>query len=141
ERIMRDSPDDEPNIIAVLSAYVRGHAPRPLSAPAPSPGNKTAVFPQIATDIQAALTVLGRRPQPDQNRVDISQIALAGADLRDAHVSWADLRGADLRDAHLSSADLRGAHASENRREHTATTGTQTSRARKRSTSFEQKYK
>ena len=55
-RLMRDSPADEANILEVLSAYVRDHAPAPRTPP-PGP---TSSHP--ATDIQAALTVLGHRP-------------------------------------------------------------------------------
>jgi Pentapeptide repeats (8 copies) len=53
-----------------------------------------------ATDIQAALTVIGRRG-PGEGRVD-----LTGAHIPKAHLFSADLRGADLRGADLSGADL-----------------------------------
>ena len=35
---------------------------------------------------------------------------MRGADLKNAHLGWADLRGADLRGADLKNADLRGAN-------------------------------
>ena len=81
-----------------------------------------------AIDIQAALTVIGRRSKGPGSvnligakfaEVGLSGAHLSGADLRSAHLFNADLRGADLRGAHLEvahlgghldGADLSGAH-------------------------------
>jgi uncharacterized protein YjbI with pentapeptide repeats len=96
ERIMRDSPGDEPTILEVLSAFLRGHRPpRADSSP-------------ITVDAQAALTVLGRRPLPTarQHHLDLSYIDLAGADLTSAHLRDSDLTGANLTEALLADADL-----------------------------------
>ncbi len=71
-----------------------------------------------ATDIQAALTVIGRRAGgkgfPDLDDVHIPQASLFGANLINAHLINADLYGArllfaNLNGAFLNSADLRGA--------------------------------
>jgi hypothetical protein len=51
ERLMRDSPAEQPNVIEVLSAYIRTHAKRRPRDPAMA----------VDVDTQAALTVLGRR--------------------------------------------------------------------------------
>ena len=94
------------------------------------------------TDIQAALTVIGRRAAIGTGRVDfanahipkaelyranlsgaaqvgadlsgalLSAAALSGADLSGAILTGANLRGADLIGAHLSGANLRGADLS-----------------------------
>jgi hypothetical protein len=65
DRIAKDSPDDRSTVYEVLTAFVRGHAPWP---PLPSsPYGKDASIgdvPLLRTrtpDVQAALTVLGRR--------------------------------------------------------------------------------
>jgi uncharacterized protein YjbI with pentapeptide repeats len=75
-----------------------------------------------ASDIQAILTVLGRRDetarkqdQAARRRLDLVAIDLRGANLREAHLERADLTGADLQGAyltrvHLESARLRGAY-------------------------------
>ena len=108
ERIAKDSEKDHGPIMEVLTAYVREKAPRqeedPQNAPAPLP-----------TDLQAILTVLGRRETTGKNRgtdrLDLNHTRLTRADLRGAELGGvnlyeADLRGADLRDANLSGADL-----------------------------------
>ena len=73
-----------------------------------------------AIDIQAALTVIGRRSKGPGSvnligakfaEVGLSGAHLSGADLRSAHLFNADLRGADLRGAHLEvDVNLAGAN-------------------------------
>jgi hypothetical protein len=99
EALMHEPHADERNIIEVLSAYVRDH---PASTAGPLTLHRRGdLLPtrKLPTDVQAALTVLGRRPDPAHN---------TGIDLTGAHISGADLRGADLRGADLTSADLTG---------------------------------
>jgi len=116
ETLMRDSNSDENTIIEVLCAFIRTHAIDP-----DIPFTRKAV-PVSPLDVRAALTVLGRRREPDHHtRLDLSntllgldRIDLKGANLHDAQLVDADLRGAtlvnaDLSDTTLSSADLRGA--------------------------------
>jgi hypothetical protein len=98
ERIARDSPTDHWPIMEVLTAYVREHAPwkdTPQSEPKP------------AADIQAILTVLGRRRygQDEKQRLDLQD-----TDLRNVNLLGAHLEGAILMRAHLEDADLWGAH-------------------------------
>ncbi|MEV8047695.1 pentapeptide repeat-containing protein [Streptomyces griseoluteus] len=110
ERIMRDSEKDHPTVVEVLAAFVRYHAPAGREADRPRP----------VEAVQAALTVLARRPK----RAEVFNIDLRGTDLRRAdlntgnlaHVqlSESDLRNANLYDANLyhanlSRSDLRGA--------------------------------
>jgi hypothetical protein len=127
ERIARDSERDHWPIMEILTAYVREHAPweaeqlsqeeRPLSQPQPTKKQPSA--PKLALDIQAILTVLGRRTRifgrGEDQRLDLTRTALRGAQLEGAHLEWARLDGAhleeaNLRGAHLESADLWGAH-------------------------------
>ncbi len=108
ERIAKDSEKDHGPIMEVLTAYVREKAPRQeedtQTAPAPLPA-----------DIQAILTVLGRRETTGKNRgtdrLDLNHTRLTRADLRGAELGGAnlyeaDLRGAELGDANLTWADL-----------------------------------
>ncbi|OSZ59851.1 hypothetical protein OQI_13855 [Streptomyces pharetrae CZA14] len=103
QRIMEDSPRDQPSIVDVLSTYIRNHAKKPKRATDTSNG-------EPASDIQAALTALGSRdPAHDGTaRVDLRGTNLIGANLIRANLRIADLRDADLRGAYLYGADLRG---------------------------------
>jgi uncharacterized protein YjbI with pentapeptide repeats len=73
-----------------------------------------------ATDVQAALTVIGRRDasgegplqNPDLTSVHVPKAALIRAKLRLANLRNADLSGADLIGANLISADLSGTNLS-----------------------------
>jgi hypothetical protein len=60
-----------------------------------------------AIDIQAALTVIGRRK--GQELPDLAEVNIPGANLSGANLSGADLFGANLSDADLSDAHLRDA--------------------------------
>lgn len=112
ERLMRDSPSDQPNIIEVLSAYVRLHAAVSTATASPSVG--TGPQPAgLATDVQAGLTVLGRLPSStDKSTIDLRDAHLAGADLTSANLSRANLSGATLTWATIANSDLSGANLS-----------------------------
>ncbi|MFE0588906.1 pentapeptide repeat-containing protein [Micromonospora echinospora] len=108
ERIMRDSPVDQPTIVDVLSAFVRVHAPTPTTG-------RDTYDPRLVppVDIQAALSVLSQRdPAHDRSgqQLDLHGADLRGADLRAARLGGADLSGAFLTGADLSGAELRRAH-------------------------------
>jgi uncharacterized protein YjbI with pentapeptide repeats len=127
QRIMQDSPRDQPTVIAVLCAFVRDHANAAVVKSArPSASPDTSSVPSLPpTDIQAALTVVGTRNTAldgsttvvDFSRADLSGATLSGAHLTNAnlfgaHLDRADLTGAHLDRADLSSADLTGADLS-----------------------------
>jgi len=112
ERVARDSARDHPTVIEVLTAFIREHSREPWPPPDPVGEVAPGLFRaeenwERATrpDVQAALTVVGRR---DSLR-DILWIDLGGADLRGVNLRGADLRGANLRGADLTRADLGGA--------------------------------
>jgi len=130
ERIAVDSKRDHPTVVEVLSAFIREHSDpahtdsKPTIAqvlsnllraddePAsePIPMTETGKMPTPATDVQAALTVLGRLPQrPGVSRADLSQAKLSGAQLLEANLAGAQLIRADLAGARLDDADLSGA--------------------------------
>ena len=61
-----------------------------------------------AIDIQAALTVIGRRK--GQELPDLAKVNIPGANLSRANLRGADLNSADLNSAYLSRVDLSGAN-------------------------------
>ncbi|WP_422756358.1 pentapeptide repeat-containing protein [Micromonospora sp. WMMD708] len=118
ERIMRDSAEDQPAVVDVLAAFVRVHAPAPPkpARPVPRPtADRPAVPPSV--DIQATLTVLGRRDitHDGSTRLDLTRSNLSGANLTRANLARVDLRdaylaGANLNLVNLNSAGLRNAY-------------------------------
>ena len=110
ERIARDSEKDHGPIMEVLTAYVREKAPRKNDDYEPQADERPP------TDIQAILTVLGRRETTGKNRgddllyLDLNHTRLVGANLTEADLSDAYLIGADLSDAALNDAYLIGAN-------------------------------
>ena len=78
---------------------------------------QAAESPRPAADVQAAVTVLGRRQLPpdglrelDLTRVDLRRAALGGANLQDAQLGGANLQDASLDSANLQDARLGGAN-------------------------------
>ena len=114
ERITRDSESDRSTIAEVLTAFVRGHAPWPPSQPGQPPEDLAvediAPLQRWAPDVQAALTVLGRREPAFGPDLDLRHTDLRGANLRRAYLEDAVLEGACLQKANLSHAQLRAAH-------------------------------
>lgn len=139
ERISRESEREYWPIMETLTAYVREHVPWPPR----KGGDKTdddntavkkpedaseqtkasaAVEPwtsqgRTATDIQAVLTVLGRRDekarkqdQAEQRHLDLGATDLRGIFLQGAHLQNAFLWGAHLERANLLEAHLEGAY-------------------------------
>jgi hypothetical protein len=119
QRIMQDSPRDQPTVVAVLCAFVRDHANALVihSGPTPPP-----------TDIQAAVTVVGTRDAAndgsatvvdltfaqltsvDLGGMDLAGANFTGADLTDANFTGANLADANLTNVHLGTANLTNAH-------------------------------
>ena len=114
ERIAKDSEKDHGPVMEILTAYVREKATKQgkyaeEAAEKPTP------------DIQAILTVIGRRETTGKNRgndrLDLSGTHLTGAVLNSAKLRGTDLNNAKLivaylRDADLTDADLVGAELS-----------------------------
>jgi hypothetical protein len=96
ERVASDSARDDRTVYDVLAAFVREHDPEPSVKASKLPN-------QPATDIQAALTVIGRRqPLDDEfDAADLNSIRTPGADLEFAHLIRVDLTDADLIHADL----------------------------------------
>ena len=104
ERISKDSERDYWTVMEVLSAYVRDRSP--TDVPKPEPEAEVKRFP---TDIQAALTVIGRREGVDTGTIDLGGAYLPGASLADANLQGAYLRKANLHGGNLAETELQGA--------------------------------
>ena len=104
ERIAKDSEKHYGPIMEVLTAYVREKAPR-REEDIPTAAVK------LTTDIQAVLTVIGRRKATEIKRpddlLDLTHTHLAGVNLEWANLSGLSLFGANLRGANLCGANLK----------------------------------
>jgi len=117
EHLMVESARDHQTVVDVLAAFVRERAPAtPADAgslPDPPVGDPPHESPRPATDVQAALTVLGRRPERlERHPVDLRATDLRGAELANARLKDANLRGAQLQGANLWKTQLQGANLS-----------------------------
>ncbi|MGW9447131.1 pentapeptide repeat-containing protein, partial [Bacillus mobilis] len=103
EHVMRESPEDHATVVEVLCAFIREHAPPSH----PDKQEETGPLIPPRTDIQAALTVVARRPDrpEDDLIIDLSGLHLEGARLPRARLDRANLHG-----SYLHGADLTGAH-------------------------------
>ncbi|MDI6104846.1 pentapeptide repeat-containing protein [Actinoplanes sp. NEAU-A12] len=107
EHLMAESERDHPTVVEVLAAFIREHT---RDMPAEPADDKWATWARPAADVQAALTVLGRRPTRDEPLpVDLSNARLRRAGLRGMRLPGVILQNADLRGADLSHANLLGA--------------------------------
>ncbi len=100
EGIAVDSARHHPTVMEVLAAFIREHSREQW----PVPGSDDAAVPERTTrpDVQAALTVIGRRDAArDRRRID-----LHGADLIRANLTRANLTRANLDHAFLAGANL-----------------------------------
>jgi hypothetical protein len=102
EQIARDNPEQHGPIMQTLGAFVRECVPAPTGRyvgrryEAPDPSQ---VFVPARTDVQAALTVLGRRARDHDRPMDrpvLSGINLSGYDLSDGDFTSANFRGSYL---------------------------------------------
>jgi hypothetical protein len=130
ERIARDSPRDHWTIMEILTAYVRqnsrwiepaftsrqGSASMPNNAGRQMPGqalqpHDSGEPPLPRADVQAILTVIGRRELQDwRGHAELPRLDLHATDLRRAFLANCNLVGAVLWDVHFENADLREAH-------------------------------
>ena len=121
ERIARDSERDHWTVMEVLTAYGRKNAAWKYNIEGSSgvaddseetPSDDAAGFPEVPIDIQAILTVLGRRERGEK-REQRRHLNLAATDLGDADLSHAHLEKADLSFARLPMTNLSRAHLEE----------------------------
>ena len=117
ERIANESEKDYWPIMEILTAYVRKNSSVDaienknvtlLAIDIQANESKQKEVPEtkkVALDIQAVLTVLGRRKKTfydgESNRLNLSHSRLQAADLEKAHLEGANLEGANLEGANL----------------------------------------
>jgi uncharacterized protein YjbI with pentapeptide repeats len=120
ERIARDSQKDHWTVMEALCAFIRDESNKVATTaqaaeqpPTSENGDKQATDskndteqPKLRSDIQIALTVIGRRSWVDEEKEQGLSLDLSGADLTGADLTGADLTGADLNEADLSHAIL-----------------------------------
>jgi hypothetical protein len=102
ERIARDSARDHVTVMEVLAAFIRERSHESLAPRRPADGGGGAGVVAPRPDIQAAVTVIGRRDAArDRDRID-----LGGADLSRVQVPQAQLAGCSLNHSSLTGANL-----------------------------------
>ena len=131
EHLMVESTRDHTTVVDVLAAFIREHAPATPAESATGPvGAESIAVPTTtpqrtrrpATDVQAALTVLSRRPdRREPHAIDLYETDLRGCSLdgasfegviftrallQDANLDRAQLQRADLTEAQLQNASL-----------------------------------
>ncbi|MFC9297688.1 pentapeptide repeat-containing protein [Streptomyces sp. NPDC057011] len=109
ERIMKDSEKDHSTVVEVLASFVREHAPVRIPSKNPKGSSSLESYSNARPSraIQAALTVLGRRPiRPEKNRIDLRHVDLRGVDLSGGYLVGADFTGSDLRGADFSASHM-----------------------------------
>lgn len=101
ERIAKDSPKDHWTVMEILSAFIRENSKKLEVSEqknsiesANENTNKPKQNIEITTDIQAALTIIGRRKIEQDSHND--EIDLRGANLPEVDLSGANLSKADL---------------------------------------------
>lgn len=97
ERIARDSEKDHWPIMEVLTTYVRVHAA--VKTTDIDQSDFDGAVPQLAPDIQAILTVIGRRERMFE-KGKAERLNLSNTDLRAAHLEETHLEDVDLSNAH-----------------------------------------
>lgn len=102
ERIARDSPSDRQTVVETLTAFVREHT---------RVDSRTPKADAVTADVQAALSVLGRRPgaETEARRLDFYHCGLSDASLAEADVRRAMFYYSKLVDTSFANARLDGA--------------------------------
>ncbi|MFF5100953.1 pentapeptide repeat-containing protein [Streptomyces sp. NPDC000134] len=110
ERIMWDSDKDRSTAVEVLAAFIRDHAAIEKTDGLVGPDDQRR--PQ--EDVQAALTVLGRRRIHEEKTdfIDLRHTDLRGAELTDAVFDHVDFSNCLLQTAYFHRASLRCAYFS-----------------------------
>ncbi|MEQ1890158.1 MAG: pentapeptide repeat-containing protein, partial [Alphaproteobacteria bacterium] len=126
ERIAKDSPRDRDTIVETLAAYIRELAPWPPLDEKGKPLDDAALKIEkdrtgmrAPIDIAAALTVICRRLEDDNNKrntinlnnidlrgLDMSKLNLSWINLMESNLSWSSLRDVNLNVTALGWSDL-----------------------------------
>ncbi len=116
EQIARDHPHQHGPIMQTLGAFVREQAPAPAGRYVGNryePPDPAEVFVPPRTDVQAALTVLGRRERDHDRPIDrpvLTSVNLSGYDLSNGDFTSGNFRGSYLCGTTLAGARLAAAN-------------------------------
>jgi uncharacterized protein YjbI with pentapeptide repeats len=153
EHLMAESARDHSTVVEVLAAFIRENAP-PIDNGFVDPRSIESVEefakipakkpppPNPATDVQAALTVLARRPtdRTESNAVDLSNANLQRARLPEASLDRAYMHRSQLQYAFLGRAKLRHAKLSEAQLQYAYLPGVQMESAQLRDAQLQYAY-
>lgn len=109
ERIMRDSERDHETVRSVLVTVIRNATAAPI--PPYLNEEEFGSRAKLPSDVQAALTVVGRNPprDPDQaEALDLTGAHLAGADLKGLSLTHSKFQSASFDNANLEGTDFEG---------------------------------
>jgi uncharacterized protein YjbI with pentapeptide repeats len=101
------SPAEHWTIMEYLAAFIRNNAPRKEEEE-----GEEERSPELREDIQAALTVIGRRDtekDAPNKKLDLSNTDIRGANLREGKLQGVNLRKANLQGVNFDLANLQGA--------------------------------
>jgi len=102
ERVARDSEEDHPIVMDVLTAFIREYSREQWPPP-----DRREPRRWTRPDIQAAVSVVGHREvERDTQRIDLYGAILINANLNNADLRSASLRGVNLTGAYLYDAIL-----------------------------------
>jgi uncharacterized protein YjbI with pentapeptide repeats len=112
ERLAHDSKIDRSMIIEVLTTFIREHTRDPINASTESAwADVRASKKPVEADVQAAVSVLGRRSKSD-SEVDLCSTGLSNASLADGNFSKAYFHYSTLNHTTFTRAKLDGAELS-----------------------------
>jgi hypothetical protein len=116
EQVARDNPRQHGPIMQTLGAFIREQARAPVGKLVGSryePPEPAAIYAPPRTDVQAALTVVGRRKRDHDRPMDrpmLVGVNLSGYDLSDGDFTEANFRGSYLCGAAFAGARLTSAN-------------------------------
>jgi uncharacterized protein YjbI with pentapeptide repeats len=110
EQIAKYSPEQYHwTIVEILSAFIREKCSISVNKAEPSNESSDTTIEKVQVDIQAALTVLGRRKieqDPKDKTIDLRQVNISGVELQESNFRGINLIGSILKNADFSTADL-----------------------------------
>ncbi len=111
EQFALDSERHRGVAFEIIGAFVRDKTPILPTCSEAVRDAYSSVAPRASVEVQAALTIIGRRPEQLRSfEIDLARTCLAGVDARNATLFGVNLEGADLTRVRLNEADLRDAN-------------------------------
>jgi uncharacterized protein YjbI with pentapeptide repeats len=119
ERLLAESTKDQRAILETLCAYIRENSPLQIpekkADPAKSSPGKTLPSPTLRADVQAAITIIGRRPvslieraKKERWQLDFRNANLIGYDFSELNYDYARFANSLLISANMAGASFAG---------------------------------